>query len=89
MTNLDGRAVSPYRPDVLSVVVAMAPRPAGPVSDDTRLIGDLGYDSLRLIELSIALEQRFGLRSLDDDAVATVSTVGDVVELVTVQSRAA
>lgn len=67
---------------VYAIVAAMAPRPDAEPTDDTRLTTDLAYDSLRLIELTIALERRFGLPTVDDVAVANVTTVGDVVALV-------
>jgi len=70
------------REDVHALVAAMAPRPPAEVTDDTELIADLAYDSLRLIELSIALERLFELSTLDESSVATVSTVGGVVALV-------
>ena len=70
------------RDNVHALVAAMAPRPDIELTDDTRLAADLAYDSLRLIELSIALERRFGMSDVDDSAVANVTTVGDVVALV-------
>lgn len=70
------------RDNVHALVAAMAPRPDVELTDDTRLAADLAYDSLRLIELSIALERRFGMSDVDDAAVANVTTVGDVVALV-------
>jgi acyl carrier protein len=75
-------AHSRCRDDVHAVVAAMAPRPAAELSDVTRLVADLAYDSVRLIELSMALERRFALGYLDEGQLATVSTVGDVVDLV-------
>ena len=76
------------RDDVHALVAAMAPRPGAALTDDTRLIADLAYDSLRLIELSIALERWFGLAEVDETAIATVSTVGDVVDLVATHRKA-
>jgi acyl carrier protein len=82
--------ISPPRgqDDVHALVAAMAPRPGAALTDDTRLIADLAYDSLRLIELSIALERRFGLPEVDESAIATVNTVGDVVDLVAAHGKA-
>ncbi len=42
---------------------------------------ELGLDSVRGVELLVALEARFGLE-LRDDAIATVMTVGDVIRMV-------
>lgn len=47
----------------------------------TSLAEDLGTDSLDLIELNLALDEEFDLE-LDQKAVATCRTVGDVAALV-------
>ncbi len=50
-----------------------------------RRLGHLGYTSLRLLELSIAVERVFALPPLSHDTLAGVSTVGDLVNLVRAQ----
>jgi len=45
---------------------------------------ELGLDSVRGVELLVALEARFDLE-LRDDAIATVMTVGDVIRMVEAQ----
>lgn len=70
------------RDTVFAIVGAMAPVPDAELTDDTALVADLGYDSLRLIELTLALEQAFGLPELGQDETATAGTLGDVVRLV-------
>lgn len=65
---------------VHEIIAEMAPLPA-PITDDKLLTEDLGYDSLRLLELAIALEDAFDVRvRLDPDVV--VETVRDAVRLV-------
>jgi len=71
------------RSKVYAIVGAMAPAGGATPADDTALIADLAYDSLRLIELTLALEQGFGLGELAQERTATVTTVGDIVRLVT------
>ncbi|WP_199930808.1 phosphopantetheine-binding protein [Streptomyces sp. CB02923] len=66
-----------------AIVGAMAPAPDAELADDTRLIADLAYDSLRLLELTLALEQGFGLPEIAPEETATVTTLGDVVRMVT------
>ncbi|GAS97739.1 phosphopantetheine-binding protein [Mycolicibacterium canariasense] len=68
--------------DVLTLVAAMAPDPAGQPGLHCALVADLGYNSLRLLELSIALERAFVLPPLPQEALAAVTTVADLVELV-------
>jgi acyl carrier protein len=68
--------------DVLALVSALAPVPAAEPDLHGALIDDLGYTSLRLLELCIAVERAFALPPLGHDALAGMSTVGDLVELV-------
>lgn len=54
------------------------------LSDDVELVEqtnlrDLGADSFDLLELVTTIEDEFGL-TLDDEAVAKVSTIGEVVD---------
>jgi acyl carrier protein len=53
-----------------------------PIGDETRLAEDLGFDSLRLIELAIVIEKVFGLPPLDLESACAVQTVRDVADLV-------
>lgn len=71
--------------DVLTLVAAMAPDPGPEPGLCSALIADLGYSSLRLLELSIAVERAFSLAPLSQEALAGVATVGDLVELVRTQ----
>ena len=68
--------------DVLALVTALAPAPVAEPDLNDVLIDDLGYTSLRLLELCIAVERAFALPPLDQDTLAGVSTVGDLVDLV-------
>jgi acyl carrier protein len=51
---------------VMALVEVFAPEAArvcaGALSEDVRLIADLGYDSLRMVEIALACEERFGVR---------------------------
>jgi len=77
------------RPEVVAVIRAMAKVDPGEVTDDTKLVEELGYDSLRMIELMVALETRLGLKAIDLELAVTVSTVGDVARLAEDQVRGA
>lgn len=52
---------------------------AGNISMDTSFENDLGADSLDLVELSMALEEEFGVEEMSEEDVAAVKTVGDLV----------
>lgn len=67
--------------DARSIVLALAPvPPADPagLTSSTRLVADLGYDSLALVELTAALVEELGV---DEERAVDVLTVGDVDEL--------
>ena len=71
--------------DVLALVTALAPGPAAEPDLHSALIDDLGYTSLRLLELCIAVERAFALPPLGHDTLVGVRTVGDLVDLVRAQ----
>ena len=45
---------------------------------ESRLVEDLGADSLDVVELVMAFEDEFGI-SLPDEDVAKLKTIGDIV----------
>ena len=48
---------------------------------EARLLDDLGADSLTLVELTMALEDRFNL-SIPDERWERVRTIGDLYEVI-------
>lgn len=67
---------------VHEIIATMAPGTPESVSDDQDLIADLGFDSLRLMELTVVLERTFGLPPYRPEQLAGVLTVGAVVTLI-------
>ena len=51
------------------------------ITPASRLVEDLGADSLDVVELIMAFEDEFGV-SLPDEDIAKMKTVGDVVKFV-------
>jgi acyl carrier protein len=49
------------------------------LTPDARLVEDLGADSLTIIQIAMAIEERFGL-SVPDARWEGVKTVGDVLD---------
>jgi acyl carrier protein len=58
---MDAGDLRAVQEQAVRIVVAMAPRRVEQPTPDTRLAEDFGYDSLRLVELGIALEEHFGV----------------------------
>ncbi|MET7767328.1 acyl carrier protein [Nocardia sp. NPDC005366] len=68
---------------VRRIVVAMAPEPPAEIVDGQRLVEDLGFESLRLMELTVVLERTFDLPRYRPEELIGVRRVGEVVTLVT------
>ena len=51
------------------------------ISKDSKIVEDLGADSLDMIEMLMAFEEEFGL-SIPDDKAENLKTVGDVVDFI-------
>lgn len=56
------------------------------VTMEASLEEDLGADSLASVELVMALEEATGI-SISDEAMATIKTVGDVMEYLTAHNN--
>jgi acyl carrier protein len=52
---------------------------ASSITAESNFEDDLGVDSLDLVELSMALEQEFGIEEMTEEDVASIKTVGDLV----------
>ncbi|MEU6560283.1 acyl carrier protein [Nocardia nova] len=78
MTNVDSTVAERVR----QLVVAMAPDAPDDLTDDLRLVEDLAFDSLRLMELTLVLERAFGLPRYRPEQLAGVRRIGDVVALI-------
>ena len=63
---------------ILTTRLGMA---AAEITPDSRLVDDLGMDSLDAVELAIATERQFGL-SISDEQVSKLVTVADIMKLV-------
>jgi acyl carrier protein len=61
--------------EVLEEVASIEPADVQP---DRSLVEDLDIDSLLMIEMVVALEQRFDIK-LPDDGVSELVTVGDLI----------
>ncbi|MBQ9795603.1 MAG: acyl carrier protein [Clostridia bacterium] len=51
------------------------------ITSASRLVEDLGADSLDVVELIMAFEDEFGV-SLPDEDIAKMKTVGDVINYI-------
>jgi acyl carrier protein len=54
---------------------------ASDVTEDSHLVNDLGLDSLDTVELTLGLEEKFGIE-IPDTELENVATVGDAATLI-------
>lgn len=66
---------------VTTLIIQWAPDPLSHVTADDRLVEDLFYDSLALIELATSLSTEFSV-TMPEEQLSTTRCVGDVVTLV-------
>lgn len=49
------------------------------ISMDTSFADDLNADSVDIVDLSMALEEEFGIEELGEEEASSIATVGDLV----------
>lgn len=52
------------------------------ITADTTFQGDLGADSVDIVELSIAMEDQYGISEMSEEDIAGIATVGDLVNFI-------
>lgn len=70
--------------DILKIVVEIigeyVPSHSGVIDENTNIRTELGINSLELMNVVVALEDRFDLE-IADEKLRTLQTVGDIVEV--------
>ena len=64
---------------VVNLIAQQLPIDKKAITMDSKLLEDLGADSANLMMLIMDVEQEFGIM-VEDDALSTLVTVGDVVK---------
>jgi acyl carrier protein len=67
--------------DVVEVVVEQLSVDAGDVKEDSKFVEDLGADSLDVVELVMALEEKFDIE-IPDDVAEGIATVSDAMKFI-------
>ncbi len=67
--------------DIKEVVVEQLDCDPAEVKEDSRFIEDLGADSLDVVELVMALEEKFDIEIPDEDA-EKIKTVADAIKYI-------
>jgi len=69
------------RAELAEIVEEVAGVPADDVQTDKAFVADLDVDSLSMVEIVVAAEEKFGVR-IPDDEVKNLKTVGDAVSFI-------
>lgn len=67
--------------EVKAVVVSQLNVSPDEVKEDSKFVDDLGADSLDVVELVMALEEKFGIE-IPDDQAEKIATVTDAVTFI-------
>ena len=51
---------------------------ADAITADTTFVDELGADSVDLVDLSMALEDEFGMEEMEEEEISSIVTVGDL-----------
>lgn len=52
------------------------------ITADTAFVDDLGADSVDLVDLSMALEEEFGMEEMESEEIENIVTVGDLYKYI-------
>ena len=66
---------------IKEIVVEVAGIDAGKISMDKKFTEDLDVDSLSMVEVVVAAEEKFGVK-IPDEKVTDLATVGDAVNFI-------
>jgi acyl carrier protein len=78
--HLDERTEQEVRETIRVVIAEISPSKDAEVRDDSRLLEDLEYTSLALLELAFTLEDEFDLLPITEEAARAVTTVGKLID---------
>lgn len=74
-------------PQIAEILAELAEVDPTTVTADSHLKDDFDVDSLLMVEITVAVEERFGL-TIADEAAAEFHTVGDIASYVGEQAAA-
>ena len=66
-----------HRETALLVIAKVSKVEVGKITPEMELVGDLGFDSARALELLVELEDQLGIE-IDDEQAAAMNTVADI-----------
>jgi acyl carrier protein len=82
-----GRNETDVRALVRTVVIELSPERVDEAGSDARLLEDLAYNSLALVELAFTLEDEFDLSPIEESNARAITTLGAIQEHVVTELR--
>jgi acyl carrier protein len=79
-TAAGSRAEADVREMVRSMVIELSPERVESAGTDARLIDDLAFNSLALVELAFTLEDEFDLAPIQEATARQITTLGAVAD---------
>ena len=67
--------------EIRDIIVAQMDCDPASINEDTNITDDIGCDSLDVVEMLMAVEEKYGFE-LDNDEAIGLKTVGEVVKLI-------
>ena len=67
---------------IQEIIRELSPSGAVEIRPDTKLVAELGFDSLGLVELLVALEDSLDLPPIDTEALTKLDSVADLERIV-------
>ena len=86
-TAVAGRSEEDVRDSVRAIVLELAPNPDAGDDGGLRLVEDLGFHSLALLELAFTLEDEFDLLPIDEATGRAIQSIRDIQEHVLAELR--
>lgn len=78
--------VTPTENDLHNLIAGVVRRKIGPLAPATRIQDALGIDSLDVLRLLAAAEERYGVHASDDDLMR-LRTYGDLLSLLGIEAE--
>lgn len=68
--------------EIVKIIAEQFGVEAETITASTTFEEDLGADSIDIVELSMALEDEYAIGEMSEDDLASISTVGDLVQYI-------
>lgn len=83
MTNIKEHTWDSFYESLMQLVLDKSNQKEQKINKDTQLVEDLNYDSIQLVQLLVAIEEKYNVEFMDEDMdfgnFKTISTLSELV----------